>query len=305
MRKAPKKRHTKQLRSGMLNYDEKQKRKTTLNDKVTHDYCDWSAVTPEDIAVGLRSPSIKFPTLLYMMLEKLQEEGNGIVHWQPHGRAFLICDREKFVQLLGSGEYFATTKIPSFQRQLNLYSFKRFSEGPDKHAYYHECFLRGKPFLLPLIQRSINKGVGVRLQPNPQDEPDFWNGPLPWVVDGKQQAKYHHAEPMPVPSSLVKQAVEQDTDEEDDDEPESIESRVIHDDESVTDNDSMTEGTSSGEDDYQYPFILHPFFETADLVPSMATDLDAKYPADVSLDSSVDVDSLEFGQPMSEFLLSD
>ena len=305
MRKAATKRRTKPHR-GKLNYDEKQKHKTTLMDKVPHEYRDWSAAVPKEQAPQSRTPSIKFPAMLYMMLETLQRDGNDIVHWQPHGRAFVIRDRDKFGQLLETGRHFATTKIVSFHRQLNLYNFKRISNGPDKHAYYHECFLRGKPFLLPLIQRSANKGVGVRLQSNPQDEPNFWNGTLPWVVDVKPLARDSRVKLKSAPTRQVKlpviRQVEPEPEEDDD---ESIESQVIHNDGSVTDNDPMTQGTSAGTQQH-YPLILHPFFPTLDLLSSLKADYhDTKYPADVSLDNSVDVGSLEFGQSMSAFLSSD
>ena len=42
-----------------------------------------------------------FPVVLHWMLEKLEEEGlSNIVSWAPHGRAFVVHDRELFVQLV-------------------------------------------------------------------------------------------------------------------------------------------------------------------------------------------------------------
>lgn len=72
--------------------------------------------------------------------------------------------------------YFPTiSKVTSFQRQLNLYGFKRLTRlGPDKGCYYHECFLRRKVFLTARMRRTKVKGTGVRARSNPQAEPDFY-----------------------------------------------------------------------------------------------------------------------------------
>lgn len=55
----------------------------------------------------------------------------------------------------------------SFQRQLNLYEFGRIAEGPDKGAYFHELFHRGRPILASQIRRNKIKGesnvTGVKL----------------------------------------------------------------------------------------------------------------------------------------------
>lgn len=79
--------------------------------------------------------------------------------------------------------YFQLSKFPSFQRQLNLYGFRRLTKGPDRGGYYHECFLRGKPFLISKIKRMKLKGTGVRARSNPDEEPNFWS--MTWVgTDG-------------------------------------------------------------------------------------------------------------------------
>ena len=52
-----------------------------------------------------------------------------------------------------------TTKLRSFQRQLNLWGFKRISKnGPDKDAYYHEHFIRGHPEYMDKMVRIKIKG---------------------------------------------------------------------------------------------------------------------------------------------------
>jgi hypothetical protein len=102
--------------------------------------------------------------------------------WQPHGRAFVVHKPTEFVSLLP--KYFKLTKLASFQRQLNLYGFTRLTRGKDRGAYYHEMFLRGKPFLAYHIQRMKVKGTGVRARANPTQEPDLWS--MDWMSDNQQ-----------------------------------------------------------------------------------------------------------------------
>jgi len=112
------------------------------------------------------------------MLERIEDDGYGdVVEWQPHGRCFAVKKPEVFKDLLP--RYFTLTKIASFQRQLNLYGFKRLSKGRDRNCYYHEFFLRGKPFLIQHMHRVKVKGTGIRARANPDQEPDFWK--MPWV----------------------------------------------------------------------------------------------------------------------------
>ena len=58
--------------------------------------------------------------------------------------------------------WFSQTKFASFQRQLNLYGFRRLTSGPDKGAYYHEHFLRGQRALVQQLNRQKIKGVNAR-----------------------------------------------------------------------------------------------------------------------------------------------
>lgn len=62
----------------------------------------------------------------------------------------------------------------SFQRQLNLYGFQRLTRGPDTNGYYHECFLRGKAFLITKMVRTRIKGTKVKAASSPEQEPDFY-----------------------------------------------------------------------------------------------------------------------------------
>lgn len=50
--------------------------------------------------------------------------------------------------------FFQQTKLTSFQRQLNLYGFFRFTSGPDQGCYFHPMFLRDRPDLCSIMVRD-------------------------------------------------------------------------------------------------------------------------------------------------------
>ncbi|GKY91420.1 hypothetical protein MPSEU_000114300 [Mayamaea pseudoterrestris] len=147
---------------------------------VTHDYHDYAdepcplhEQSPINRGSIHASANVPFPVKLYYMLEDIHASGDtSIVSWQPHGRAFVVHKPEELVALLP--KYFKLSKVSSYNRQLNLYSFLRLTKGPDRSAYYHPCFLRGKPFLLSRIQRCKIKGTRVRSRSDPEHEPDFY-----------------------------------------------------------------------------------------------------------------------------------
>ena len=77
--------------------------------------------------------------------------------------------------------FFRHNKYTSFQRQLNLYGFLRIACGRDSGSYYHEYFLKGKPYLCDMIVMTKVKGTSIRAAGNPDTEPDFYSMPF---VDG-------------------------------------------------------------------------------------------------------------------------
>ncbi|CAB9507247.1 Heat stress transcription factor [Seminavis robusta] len=133
-----------------------------------------------------------FPTKLHFMLADLERDGHDfIVSWHVHGRCFSVRRQPLFVKHVMPC-YFRQSKFPSFQRQLNLYGFRRITSGPDKGSYYHECFLRGKPFLASRIQRQRIKGTGSRKPAVPEQEPCFHEMPF---LPPSDMAKYKAAAP--------------------------------------------------------------------------------------------------------------
>jgi len=103
-----------------------------------HEYHDHANEVPSAVNVVYAAAastvgSTSFPMKLYDMLEKTEQEGlSHIVSWQPHGRAFVVRKPGDFRLLLP--QYFKLTKLASFQRQLNLYGFKRLTRGDDRNG---------------------------------------------------------------------------------------------------------------------------------------------------------------------------
>eukprot|EP00592_Proboscia_alata_P021409 CAMPEP_0194429030 /NCGR_PEP_ID=MMETSP0176-20130528/43649_1 /TAXON_ID=216777 /ORGANISM="Proboscia alata, Strain PI-D3" /LENGTH=458 /DNA_ID=CAMNT_0039241741 /DNA_START=235 /DNA_END=1611 /DNA_ORIENTATION=+ len=133
-----------------------------------------------------------FPEKLMEILCKPDIE--HIIGWMPHGRAFAVHRPNVFV-LEVLPLHFKQSTIMSFTRQLNLWGFRRISQGKDAGAYYHELFLRGRPRLLSRMRRLKLKGLGIKTIPNPDCEPDFYElaktRPLPHLEgsDGKNEGQ--------------------------------------------------------------------------------------------------------------------
>ena len=136
---------------------------------VPHIYHDYSVV-PDQIGFvrkktgGVTQP---FPEKLMDMLAK--EPDTTVVSWLPHGRAFIVRKPKAFTADI-MPKYFRQTKLTSFQRQLNLYGFRRITQGADAGAYYHELFLRGRPQLCMRMNRQKVKGTGHKQPADAQTE---------------------------------------------------------------------------------------------------------------------------------------
>ena len=95
----------------------------------------------------------KFPGKLHDMMDFVESNGlDFIVSWVRNGRAIKVHDPQKMVEILPL--FFDQTKYRSFQRQLNMWSFERIMEhGPDKGAFRHPLFVRGKKSLCKTMNR--------------------------------------------------------------------------------------------------------------------------------------------------------
>jgi hypothetical protein len=117
-----------------------------------------------------------FPEKLHRMLDTCEREGlSDVVGFFSHGRAFAIHKPRKF-QAEIMPRFFRQTRLTSFQRQLNLYGFKRISQGPDHGGYWHEFFLRGRPGLCRSMKRVKIKGNQINKK-DFEGEPNFYTMP--------------------------------------------------------------------------------------------------------------------------------
>jgi hypothetical protein len=81
------------------------------------------------------------------LMEILSDPSNSdAIAWLPHGKAFIIVNREKFATKV-LPKYFRKTKYTSFTRKLNRWNFNRVTRGPELGAYYHEFFQKGNESL--------------------------------------------------------------------------------------------------------------------------------------------------------------
>jgi len=98
---------------------------------------------------GKRGAPQVFARKLYQILE---EENTDSACWNELGNAFFVKDVEEFSEKILM-KYFRHCKYQSFQRQLNLYGFRKVTRGPYAGAHAHQYFLKGRADLLVLVRR--------------------------------------------------------------------------------------------------------------------------------------------------------
>lgn len=96
-----------------------------------------------------------FPKKLY---DLVSTGDSSIIRWEEHGKAFRITDPERFAEEV-LPLYFRHSKLTSFQRQLNLYGFRRVTKGEDQGSYYHAKFQKGKVSSVMEIRRLQGKAM--------------------------------------------------------------------------------------------------------------------------------------------------
>eukprot|EP00602_Paraphysomonas_sp_CaronLab_P005441 CAMPEP_0185022768 /NCGR_PEP_ID=MMETSP1103-20130426/5463_1 /TAXON_ID=36769 /ORGANISM="Paraphysomonas bandaiensis, Strain Caron Lab Isolate" /LENGTH=316 /DNA_ID=CAMNT_0027554991 /DNA_START=83 /DNA_END=1033 /DNA_ORIENTATION=+ len=101
----------------------------------------------------MASPNATFPQKLFILMEN---EPTSIVTWNANGISFRVVDTEKFSEEI-IPKYFRHTKMASFQRQLNLYGFRRVTKGDDAGSYFHPKFQKGRKDLMIEIKRLPGK----------------------------------------------------------------------------------------------------------------------------------------------------
>lgn len=89
-----------------------------------------------------------FPLKLFDVIEL---EESSVINWTPCGTAFKVYNLRHFKEIT-LAKYFRHSKMTSFNKQLNLYGFKKINHGPNAGAYAHPCFLKGRTDLLADIK---------------------------------------------------------------------------------------------------------------------------------------------------------
>jgi len=92
------------------------------------------------------SMNVRFPMKVYGLLEAIEDP--TIACWTEDGSGFLINDNDRFCEHLP--QFFKHKKLSSFQRQLNLYGFRR---DKNSGAYCHPKFLKGRREFVGDIRR--------------------------------------------------------------------------------------------------------------------------------------------------------
>lgn len=102
-----------------------------------------------------------FPWKLHMVLEECEQLGyEDIISWQGD-RMFRIHEPKRFEEEIMKS-YFKQTQYRSFQRQLNLYGFRRLKGDFEERTYVHDYFIRGKSELCCFMHRAKIKKKGLR-----------------------------------------------------------------------------------------------------------------------------------------------
>ena len=130
--------------------------------------------------------STTFPYKLYATLDDKRSESS--IKWLPHGLVlFCIHDKEVFTTHV-MPRYFKATKMRSFQRQLNLWGFKRIVSGVDTDAWRHASFIRGHPQYLKSIDRTGKPSRARNSLHHYNYNPDFYQ--MQVISQAQQQNNY-------------------------------------------------------------------------------------------------------------------
>ena len=125
------------------------------------------------MSYSLLQNSSNFPQRLFVLMDNNHTD---LINWCEHGLSFRIHDSDKFSSTI-LPKYFKHAKFTSFQRQLNLYGFKRITKGEDSGAYFHPKFQRGRKDLLNEIKRIPNKSLAGYMDTYEYSTIDIKNNP--------------------------------------------------------------------------------------------------------------------------------
>jgi hypothetical protein len=122
-----------------------------------------------------------------MLEEKAMTGDESIVSWQPHGKAFRVHQPNAFASIVMPQYFKQQKKYKSFQRQLNIYGFRRIGKGMDAGAYFHPMFIRNqKSMSLRMSCQKIkgnHKSTNKVVDDHAAGDPDFYSQDMLNVLD--------------------------------------------------------------------------------------------------------------------------
>ena len=131
------------------------------------------------MAADSKSARGSFPAKLYDLVEghsrSAESEEDLVVSWCEGGLAFIVRDLTRFCEEV-LPQHFCHNKWASFIRQLNLYGFRRITQGQSSGAYWHKYFQRGQPQLLRGItraRRTAGQQAGFHADGDEEDDHAF------------------------------------------------------------------------------------------------------------------------------------
>ena len=137
----------------------------------------------QDIPAQIRAGSdvISFPLKLHGMLEDSETQGfQDIVAWQPGGRSFKVFNQKRFSTEIMS-KYFNQTKYKSFQRQLNIYGFRRIRSGEFRGGYSHQFFQRDTPASCKHVIRRPHQAKSDQAKSDVNKVRKYWLSSIIWM----------------------------------------------------------------------------------------------------------------------------
>eukprot|EP00968_Pinguiococcus_pyrenoidosus_P004822 scaffold309_cov235-Pinguiococcus_pyrenoidosus.AAC.26 len=139
---------------------------------------------------GKRGAPQAFPRKLF---ELLASEDRRVISWDAEGECFAIMDMEVFTRTTLE-RYYKHRKFTSFQRQLNLYGFRKIAKGKKCGYYVHPHFQRDRPEWLSKVRRTPQAGKGGPAAPGSSpraagkaEDPRLGSSPGPSTPRRQQQ----------------------------------------------------------------------------------------------------------------------
>ncbi|CAM9228516.1 unnamed protein product, partial [Hapterophycus canaliculatus] len=100
-----------------------------------------------------------FAHKLHKVLQGAEQDKSSPVSWCLEGKSFTVHNDRDFETKVLTANY-RHGKFSSFQRQLNMYGFRKVADCSDR-TYSHPFFRRDQPELLTQVRRVVNDPLGL------------------------------------------------------------------------------------------------------------------------------------------------